>query len=133
MIRAATEVDIPALVTMGAAFHAASSLPFDYDADATAAFLTGIVPAGGCFISPHGMIGGVLAPAYTQPQWLMAVELFWWAERDGLALLRAFEGWARENGANEVRMTSLHSLARADGLLRAKGFDPVEVSYRKAL
>lgn len=89
--------------------------------------------AAAVLVSDAGAIGGMLSPAYCDPSWTMAVELFWWAEKDGLQLLRAFEDWAQEIGAKEVRMTSLASLPRADLILRRKGFSPTEISYQKVL
>lgn len=133
MIRPATPEDIPALVDMGRKFHAASQMPMGFDPQAVEAFLGQLIPQGGVFIGPRGAIGGALAPAYCDPAWVMAVELFWWAEGGGMGLLRAFEAWAVESGAREVRMTSLAALERADRLLRLVGYSPVEISYQKVL
>lgn len=130
-MRTATADDIPALVAMGKRFHAQSRQPMRYDEAAIAALLGKM--AGSVFMHEHGCIGGVLAPAYCDPQWIMAVELFWWADRDGLQLLRAFEEWAVESGANEIRMTSLASLPRADVLLRRKGYAATEISYSRVI
>lgn len=134
-MRAATAEDIPRLVEMGRKFHAASGMPFDYDGNAIAALLDQLIAsdAGTVICSDAGVIGGMLSPAYCDPKWMMAVELFWWAERDGLALLRAFEEWAARVGAQEVRMTSLASLPRADAILRRKGYAPTEISYQKVI
>lgn len=133
MIRQARAGDIPQLVEMGRAFQAASGMPFGFNAEVTQRFIAGLVAGGGVFIGPKGMIGGVLAPAYCDPGWPMAVELAWWAESGGMGLLRAFEQWARDSGAKEVRMTSLARLERAGRLLEIKGYEPVEISYRKVL
>ncbi|MGB1214785.1 MAG: hypothetical protein ACPG4X_15575 [Pikeienuella sp.] len=133
MIRKATTQDIPGVVDFGARFHAQSQQPFPYDTEAVAEFVGNIIksPVGAIFLSETGMIGGVLTPAYCAPDWLMAVELFWWAEKGGVKLLKAFEVWAEDMGANEVRMTSLASLERADGLLKRLDYAPTEISYRK--
>ena len=133
MIRAATAQDVPRIVEMGQRFHTAASLPMRFDAGAVAEMLSGMVASDSAalLVSDYGMIGGVLAPAYCDPAWVMAVELFWWADRDGLALLRAFETWGRENGAHEIRMTSLAALPRADAILRRKGYAATEISYAK--
>lgn len=133
MIRSATVEDMPRLLAWGKAFHKASGQPFRFDPVAVEGFLTGLMGNGAVIVSDTGMIGGVLSPAYCDPEWIMAVELFWWAERDGLALLRAFEDWAAERGASEVRMTSLAALPRADGILRRKGYAPAEISYQKVI
>lgn len=89
--------------------------------------------SGAIIVSDAGFIGGVISPAYCDPKWLIAVELFWWAESGGLRLLRAFEDWASEMGASEIRMTSLASLPRADKLLRCRSYAPTEISYQKVI
>jgi GNAT superfamily N-acetyltransferase len=134
-MREATLDDMPRLIAMGRLFHAGSGMPFGYNEEALSHVLAGLIasPTGAVIISDHGVIGGTLAPAYCDPEWQMAVELFWWAERDGMPLLRAFEQWAADMGANEVRMTSLASLPRADALLRRKGYAPSEISYSKVI
>lgn len=135
MIRPATVADMPRLLELGHRFHAQSGVPFKFDDEAVTRLVEGLLEsdAATVLISEHGLIGGMLSPAYCDPQWLMAVELFWWADRDGLALLRAFEAWAAGVGAQEVRMTSLAALPRADGILKRKGYAPMEISYQKVI
>jgi hypothetical protein len=119
---------------MLARFHAASGFPFGYDRDAMRGLLARMIEADGATVicTAQGVIGGALVPAYCDPQWVQAVELFWWAEDgQGLRLLRAFEEWAREMKAAEVRMTTLSALPRSAKALR--GYDPAEVSYRKVI
>lgn len=134
-IRKAELADLDRVVEFGAAFHTASMQPFPFDEAAAREFSAGLItnPGGVVLLSEGGMIGGMLAPAYCAPSWVMAVELFWWAESGGLALLSAFEEWAEGMGASEVRMTSLAALPRADKLLRRKGYDAAEISYRKVV
>ena len=135
MIRRATVDDIPALVAMGQKFHAMSGQACPFDPDASAAFLAQLAASDQAVIltTGAGAIGGVLMPAYCAPSWVMAVELFWWAERDGLHLLRAFEDWARESGAQEVRMTSLAAYPRAAEILGRRGYAPSEISHAKVI
>lgn len=120
---------------MGGRFHAASGIAAPFEMDGAGAFVRGLIesPAGCVLIHGHGGIGGILLPAYCGPSWTMAVEAFWWAERDGMPLLRAFEEWGRSMGAKEVRMTTLAALPRADAILRRKGYAPVEISYTKVI
>ena len=134
-MRRATADDLPRLLAMGRQFHAASGVSCPFDPDAVAAVLANMIGSeNSCLIvSEAGAIGGMLAPAYCARSWTMAIEMFWWAERAGLHLLRAFEDWAREKGADEVRMTTLSALPRADLILRRKGYAPVEVSYTKVI
>lgn len=135
MIRPATQGDIPALLEMGRVFHAESGMAFRFDERAVEDFLGRMIESDGAVVlmTDRGGIGGVLTPAYCDPAWVYAVELFWWARGDGLALLREFERWAQQAGAAEVRMTSLAALPRADRILRRVGYAPAEVSYSKAV
>ncbi|WP_170545306.1 hypothetical protein [Ruegeria arenilitoris] len=135
LIRPATVDDLPRIVENGAKFHAKSKQPFPYDPIAAGKFARIMIgnDDSQIFISDTGMIGGVLTPSFYAPQWVMAVELFWWAERDGLKLLKKFEEWAEESNATEVRMTSLGALPRADRLLREDSYEVAEISYRKVL
>jgi GNAT superfamily N-acetyltransferase len=132
-MRPATPADLPRLVEMGRRFHEASGLPMQYDETAITGFLAGLVASESIIMHDHGCIGGIICPAYCDPSWLMAVELFWWAERDGMPLLRAFEEWAADRGAREIRMTSLASLPRADAVLRRKGYTATEISYSRVI
>lgn len=131
--RSAVANDIPALLDMGRRFHAASQMPFSYDEAAVSSLLDRLIASdtGAVLMSDHGVIGGAIVPAYCDPNWMIAVELFWWAEKGGIPLLRSFEDWAISMNANEIRMTSLASLPRADRLLRVKGYAPCEISYQR--
>ena len=138
MIRRATLSDLPRIIEMGAQHHAEAGNPGAFDREAAAnyvgAFLrngTGVV-----FLSERGQIGGLLAPMYCAPSYLMAVELFWFAQ-DGMGgkLLRAFEEWAAENGADCVVMSSVvqHDGDRVASILARKGYEAREMSFRKGL
>lgn len=131
----ATLADVPRIVEMGARFHAQANLPSQYDRDAVAVFVSGLVAGQGSVViaSDSGMICGLLAPHYCDPDWVMAVELAWWATSGGLALLSAFEEWARERGAKEIRMTTLCALDRAEKIITRKGYAPTEISYSKVI
>lgn len=132
MIRAATVDDIPRLAEMGRKFHAAAQMGFGFDLDAVSGLLGRMIEAPEAVVltSGGGGIGGVLTPAYCDPKWIQAVELFWWAEdRQGLRLLREFEAWAEAKGANEIRMTTLSTIPESARLMR--GYAPAEVSYSR--
>lgn len=135
LAREATAADIPLLIAWGREFHRMGGLRCKYRPEAVADMLAGLIASdtGVVLMHDHGMIGGALVPAYCDPEWLHAVELFWWASRDGKALLRDFEGWAKAMGAQEVRMTSLHDLPAADTILKRKGYAPNEISYSKVI
>lgn len=135
MSREATIADIPALIPWGREFHEASNQAFPFDPEGLDRTLRGMIEAEAATVimHDHGVIGGILSPVYCAPAWVMAVELFWWAEKDGMQLLRAFEAWAEARGANEVRMTTLTNLPTADAILRRKGYAASEISYSKVI
>ena len=120
------------LVAMGRRFHAATGHPSSFCADAFCAMLDQIEAQGGLFTGPRSMIGGVISPMWCAPGWTAAVELFWWAEDGhGLRLLRRFEAWAREQGAQEIRMTTLAALPEAERALR--GYRRAETSWTRVI
>lgn len=136
MIRTATHDDIPRLVEMGAAFHDASGQPFSYNEDATELLLKSMIdlPTATVIRSDNGLIGGMLNPAYCDPSWIMAVELFWWAtDKQGVKLLSAFEEWAKSQGAHEVRMTTLEDMPGADKIMARRGYKATEISYQRVI
>lgn len=135
-MRQATNGDLGRIVEMGRKFHAASGLPMSFDAEAFGGFVSNMLASETCcfFVTDSGMICGALSPAYCNPDWVMAVELMWWAEDgQGLGLLSAFEEWALDSGASEVRMTSLHALKPAERILSRRGYAPIELSHTKVI
>lgn len=137
MIRLAEDADIPRIVAMGERFHALAGHDIPYDREAVADFLRATManPDAAVICHDHGMIGGVLVPLYYNPAAVMAVETFWWAERDGRSLLAAFEGWAHGRGAKRVVVSRLEGKGdRAlDALFRRRGYAPMEHSYVRAI
>jgi GNAT superfamily N-acetyltransferase len=135
MVRLAAPDDIPALLEMGKQFHAESRMPFAFDLGVMGEVLARLIASDSAVVlmTDRGVIGGMLNAAYCDPAWVYAVEMFWWARGDGMALLKEFEGWAQRAGAKEVRMTSLASLPRADLLLRRFGYTQAEISYSKVI
>jgi hypothetical protein len=131
-----TASDIPRLVDMGRRFFAATGHPAEYDPEAVAAMLGRMLDDDNAavFVTPGGMIGGVLMPLYCSPGWIVAAELFWWAEdRSGLKLLRRFEQWGAERGAREIRMTTLQGLPAAETILARRGYVPAEASHSRMI
>lgn len=132
MIRKATHDDLDAVVRFGADFHAYSpwkSIPFD--ADATREFVGKLVDGGVVFISETGMIGGMLNPLYFNPAYITAVELFWWATKNGRELMDAFEKWAVQNGAHGIQFSALgdDKAERMAQLFDRAGYRKVETGY----
>ena len=135
VIREAGVGDIGMVLDFCEKFHGISGLPVKFDRRAMGNLVRGLIESDDAVIlmTDHGVIGGSLSPAFCDPDWVIAVEFFWWAKRGGIALLAAFEDWATARGANEVRMSSIASLPRADRLLKIKGYVPAEISYQKVI
>lgn len=79
----------------------------------------------------HGVIGGsIITPYFNNTP--VAQELFWFAERDGMELLKAFEAWAYVEGAELVSMAGTGIRPKALGrLYRQHGYSPRETFYVK--
>lgn len=131
-VRRATQDDVGAVVRFGSDFHAYSpwkSIPFD--PDATSEFVTKLINGGVVFMSDTGMIGGLLNPLYFNPAHVVAVELFWWATKNGRELMSAFEDWAQENGAHSIQFSALGDdrAERMAQLFDRAGYRKVETGY----
>lgn len=136
MVRVATKADVPAIVSMGNKFHAASAWserPYDELGAGVTAYRLVADSKSVIFVTDKGMIGGSI----TQVPFLsiiMAQEAFWWAERGhGLALFRRFESWAKDMSAEFVCMMSLAGDKRAEALYQRLGYTKTETMHLKAL
>lgn len=143
MIRRATVEDTPRLLEMGQRFVAET----DYrdlvviDPKRLASTITGVLnsPDGVAFVSGTdatltGMIA-LIAYDHLYSGERTAFEMVWWvdpeARGDGLRLLRAAEGWAREQGIRKMQMVAPNE--RVGALYRRLGYAPVETSYQRSL
>lgn len=134
MIRRATLDDLETCVEHGSNFHAYSiwkDIPFDREA--TKQFIGRLIVGGAVFLSEDGMIGGMLNPLYFNPSYVMSVELFWWAPKEGRELRLAFESWAEEQGVAGHQMGCLadEKAPIVTRLLRRAGYSPVETGFLK--
>ena len=135
MIRKATVADVPQIVACGREFHAYgtwSHVPLDEDAYGSFA-AAAIEGPGAIFLTDDGMCGGLMVPAYFNPAFVFAAELFWWAPTEGRALREAFEGWAQESGASAVQFSAMTDdhLPAVTRLYRMGGFKPAETAFVK--
>lgn len=103
----ATSRDIPAVLAMMRRFHEREALPYDFDAGAAEDTLQNLVDGTGCLlVTPGGFMAGVLFTAPTNSDWLIAAELFWYAEDgSGARLMAWFRKWAVEAGVQEIRLS----------------------------
>lgn len=138
-VRLATVEDIPALVGMGAKFHAMSPHSFmgEYDPMGVTRMLRFMVqsPQAVLLTNGNGLIGGTYAPVYFAPSKWMVEENFWWSGKDGFALLGALLDHAQGWGAAFCLLSTLENdRSPAIGrMLRGKGFRLMERRYIKEL
>lgn len=134
MVWAAGEGDVQELLQMGKKFHRMAALPCRYDELAFANTLRGLMAGQDTTVlrSERGMIGGAMVPAFIDPDWKIAIELFFWSEDGhGMRLMRAFEKWATDMGASEIRMSAESSLPRAAKIYALRGYKKTEESWSK--
>ncbi len=108
MIRSATADDILPIVDMVEALRLAVGGPVPVDRAHTARTVAGLLasPDGAVWVSPGGFIAGVLTQTIISPV-PIAQELGWYAaDKSGLRLLRAFEGWAKDRGAALIQLST---------------------------
>lgn len=134
MIRKAVHDDLDRIVSMGRSFHAYSpwsNVPLD--SQSLREFLAKIIDSGVILLGENGMIGGIMNPLYFNPSYVVAAELFWWAESGGRELMKAFEEWGAENGAYGYQFSALHDekSERMDALFNRAGYRKVEAGYFK--
>lgn len=135
MIRAATDLDIPAIVAMGRSFHAMSPHRDmgEYDKAWVALMLRAMIsePRALVLTNGDGAIGGVLAPIYFCPSKLMLDEAFWFAGKGGRDLLKEFARRGKEMGASCVVLSTLENEQShvIDRVVTRMGCRPVERRY----
>jgi len=143
MIRQATIEDMPRLVEMGRRFAAETEYrkiievkPERIEASVVSLMANpdGVFFVSGSDGSPTGMIA-MLAYDHPFSGERTAFEVVWWvdpeARGDGVRLLRAAEGWAKEQGIHKVQMVAPNE--RVGALYQRLGYEPVEVSYQRSL
>lgn len=144
-VRLATEGDLPAILDMGAKFHAFSGERVPYcrasaDASARALLQMGFVLIAERDGRAHGMIGIAVVPLFFNFAASMAQELMWWVNEDGrgggtaLALIRAAEAEARRRGTSRIQMLRLaNSPAHVARIYDRLGYRAAEASHVKEL
>ena len=138
MIRETNPDDMPEIMALLAHLMMSSKALGKFDEDAVRAAALKMMEGENSvmFRSRRGLIAGFTMPAWHSPNWLMAVEMWWWAEdKQWIPLLRAFEKWARDRGADEIRISATagpenNQIRR---IFSRVGFEPSEICYRKEL
>lgn len=135
-IRPATEADIPRLMVYAEqflAYHPVTS-QFPHEPEAIEAALRNLMASENAVLLVHdrGAIGGVLTPLWCAPSVIFATEIFWWAEIGGRPLMKAFEAWAHEKGAQVVNMIAILGRKDVTPIYDRAGYVPVELSFVRA-
>lgn len=144
-IRKAETADLGRLDQCAREFYSSSKFLRGFDLERFTAFWMGLIQSGTGVVfllidgnEVAGTIGGVIYPEPYSGE-LVATEFFWFVRPElrggGVKLYRAFEAWARDRGASQLRMVHLldsmpEKLERAYTHL---GFEPAEIHYTKEL
>ena len=148
-IRAATYADIPAIVTLGHAFFAASDMGAlaSFCPESLGASLHRIIAGDNGILlvaevagAVVGMAGAMVFPAYWNAAVTIGQETFWWVQPAhrgavGPMLMAGLEIEAKACGARSFLMVSLEALrpAAVARLYERGGYLPLEHSFWKAL
>lgn len=106
--RRATDADALRIVDMIEDLRASVRGPIHIDRAWTARTVARLIsdPNGFVAVTDGGFIAGAIEPTIISPA-LVAKEMGWFSrDRSGLALLRAFEAWARDRGAAMVQLST---------------------------
>lgn len=138
-VRDATIDDIPALLAIGAKFHAMSPHKgmAGYDPNGMARVLEFMIGSNSCVVLTNGdgVIGGTYSPVYFNPTKWQMEENFWFADRSGMELLTNLVERARDFGASFIMLSTLENDRSEiiDKVLKRKGFVMLERRYMKEL
>jgi len=132
-MRKATFEDMPLLVEMGKRFMGRAEIPVLPEQDAAEETLRGLIERGVIFMTDVGAIGGAIVNPWYSKTWKIAVTWFWWSDDgNGARLLRAFERWGIENGADQITMTGRRD-EMAHRVLSRMGYEATETAYGKVV
>lgn len=136
-VRLATDADLPRCMKWARDFFAYHPLSkhIEMDEGQVLTVLRNLMTHddGVIFLHDHGVIGGLINGIWLNPEAKQAIEMFWWAERDGLSLLQAFENWAKEKGAQSVQMLAIDGVRDVTPIYKRRGYVPIEKLYGKRL
>lgn len=107
-VRRATAADVLRIVDWVERLVVAVGGPVSVNRAWTARTIAGLMTdqSAVVFVTDGGFIAGAMRPTIINPE-PVACEMGWFAtDRSGLALLRAFEGWAHERGARLIQLST---------------------------
>ncbi len=144
MIRNAVASDKAAVLRMARSFHSAAELPFAFSAATTSMLFDACLQDEDrlCLIYERdGAAVGMLA-AYAACHMLAPVkianEIVWWVEpqhrgRSAVAMLQAYERWARQRGCALIHMVGLGADPVTAKLYERQGYLAAERHFMKPL
>jgi len=144
--RRAEPADLPDILRMGAAFHAASpvrqSIPLDTDSFQQFCKQAFDNPAVGFWVAADGdrvagMAAAVIFPSYFNNTATIVQELFWWVDPDargtgaGKQLIESIEQWAEKLDAKVVFMIALadKNEEKMQNVYARRGYRPLERTF----
>ena len=142
IIRKATHDDIFDLLVLARGFSKEAPAMHKWDKDKTEAMLKMCIDGTATTIlvmetegEVVGGIVGVIQPLFMSHT-IVAAELAWFVApsrrgKGALKLLRAFEGWAKDNGADYITMADIRGIADLSKLYERQGYELSEAAYSK--
>lgn len=112
MVRFARASDVDSIIKIARKFHSVSGWNnyISFDEESLRDSLENMLDSeDACVLvdGNGGVLVGMIYPQYFNKSALVAQEVFWWAEKNGMRLFKAFEGWAEDNGADVIMMAAL--------------------------
>ena len=144
-IRKATEDDVFDILILAKEFSREAPKTHKWNKEKTEQFLLSsfhntnmeifVIDVGG---EIEGALVGLLSELYMSHT-VQATELAWFVSKDyrgkpsSLKLIKAFEKWAKENGANQIGMGDIDGIASLEKLYNRLGYKRAESVYLKEL
>lgn len=145
VIRRATKDDVFDLLILARGFSKEAPEMHKWDKDKTEALLNSVIEADMCvaFVWEEGdeIVGGLIGAV--QPLFMshtiVAAELAWFVDKDArgksgsIKLVKSFEAWAEEKGADYVTMADIQGIANLNKLYERLGYKLTETAYSKRI
>lgn len=85
-----------------------------------------------------GTLGALIGPSLFSPSELRAQELFWYVKKEhrahslsGIKLLKAYEAWSQERGADSLTAVALDQLPEVVNIYERTGYKKLETHFLK--
>ena len=144
-IRTATPDDVFDILILAKEFSKEAPSSHKWNKDKTEQFLVSslsntnmeifVIDVGG---EIEGALVGLLSELYMSHT-VQATELAWFVSKDyrgkpaSIRLIKAFEKWAKESGANQVGMGDIEGISSLENLYNRLGYERAETVYLKEL